>query len=131
MLYETVVIARQDISPSHVEEMAESFAKVLTDNKAKCTKTEYCGLRPLAYPMNKNRKGHYVVMNIDAAPEALDELERQMRINEDVLRFLSIRVEEHNDGPSPLYKQSRSYIEGATRGQVFRSNEATAEAEAK
>lgn len=121
MKYETVFIARQDISPAHVEELAERFTKVITSHEGTTNKTEYCGLRPLAYPIMKNRKGHYVLINIDAPAAAITELERQMRINEDILRYLTVKVEEHEEGPSALFKQSRSYIENATRGQIFRT----------
>lgn len=122
MLYETVVIARQDISPAHVEELSEQFGKIIKSHKGKVTKTEYCGLRPLAYPIKKNRKGHYVILNIDSPANAVKELERLMRINEDVLRFLTISVEELNNGPSALFKQSRNYVDNATRGQIFKAD---------
>lgn len=131
MFYECVIIARQDISPAHVEVLAEQFVKIVNKNLGKVTKTEYCGVRPFAYPIKKNRKGHYLILNIDAPPAAKNELERNLSINEDILRFQTIKVEELNDGPSALFKQSRNYVESATRGQIFRteSDEASASEE--
>ena len=105
-LYENVFIARQDISGAQVEALADSFAQLITDNGGEVKKREYWGLRNLAYRMRKNRKGHYVLMNIDAPPAAIAELERTMRINEDVLRYLTIRVEALDEGPSAIM-QSR------------------------
>lgn len=122
MFYECVIIARQDISPAHVEGLAEQFVEIIKKNKGKVTKTEYCGLRPFAYPIKKNRKGHYVILNVDAPSDSMKELERNLKINEDILRFQTVRVEELNDGPSALYKQSRNYVENATRGQIFKTD---------
>ncbi|MDP9196726.1 MAG: 30S ribosomal protein S6 [Pseudomonadota bacterium] len=101
-LYENILIARQDISPAQAEQLAESMAAVVRDNGGKVTKTEMWGLRTLAYKINKNRKGHYVLMNLDAPPAAVKELERTMRINEDIIRFLTVRVEKLEDGPSVM-----------------------------
>ncbi len=100
--YESVFIARQDIAASQVDALIERFEGVITANGGKVTKKENWGLRSLAYRMNKNRKGHYVLFNIDAPAKALIELERQMRFDEDVIRYLSIRVEELDDAPSAM-----------------------------
>lgn len=113
--YENIFIARQDLAPSQVEALTETFSKIVKDNGGKVTKSEYCGLRPLAYPIEKNRKGHYVLLNIEAPNTLIVELERNMRIREDIIRYLTIQVEAHDEGPSPLLKQSRNFVEGNTR----------------
>src|ERR1700744_161068 len=113
-LYETVFIARQDISSAQAETLAETYSQMIADNGGKVTKTEHWGLKTLAFRMNKNRKGHYVLINIDAPPAAVLEMERNMRINEDVLRYMSIRVDEHEEGPSAMM-QSRGGA-GGERG---------------
>ena len=100
--YETVFIARQDITSAQAETLAETYSQLITDNGGKVTKTEHWGLKTLAFRMNKNRKGHYVLFNIDAPAAAVLEMERNMRINEDVLRYMSIRVDEHEEGPSAM-----------------------------
>lgn len=119
--YENIFIVRQDLAPSQVENLTETFAKVIKDQGGKVKKTEYCGLRPLAYPIKKNRKGHYVLMNLETSADSITELERNMRIREDVIRYLTIQVEALDEGPSPLLKQSRNYVESSTRGQVFQA----------
>ena len=101
-LYETVFIARQDITSAQAETLAETYSQLITDNGGKVTKTEHWGLKTLAFRMNKNRKGHYVLFNIDAPSAAVLEMERNMRINEDVLRYMSIRVDELEEGPSAM-----------------------------
>ena len=101
-LYEHVFIARQDISPAQVEGLTETLAKIVTDNGGKIEKSEYWGLRNLQYKINKNRKGHYSLFNIDGPAQAVEELERQEKINDDVLRSLTLRVEELNSDPSPV-----------------------------
>ena len=100
--YETVFIARQDISSAQAEALAETYTQMIVDNGGSVTKTEHWGLKTLAFRMNKNRKGHYVLFNIDAPSAAVLEMERNMRINEDVLRYMSIRVDEHEEGPSAM-----------------------------
>ncbi len=108
-LYEHVFIARQDISPAQVEGLTETLAKIVTDNGGKIEKSEYWGLRSLQYKIAKNRKGHYSLFNIEGPAGAVQELERQERINEDVLRAMTIRVEELNAEPSPvLSRRDRS-----------------------
>src|SRR5215469_1181143 len=100
--YETVFIARQDITSAQAETLAETYSQLIADNGGKVTKTEHWGLKTLAFRMNKNRKGHYVLFNLDAPPAAVLEMERNMRINEDVLRYMSIRVDELEEGPSAM-----------------------------
>jgi small subunit ribosomal protein S6 len=99
-LYENVFIARQDISGAQVDALADAFTQLVADNGGEVKKREYWGLRNLAYRMRKNRKGHYVLFNIEAPPAALAELERTMRINEDVIRYLTLRVDALEEGPS-------------------------------
>lgn len=104
--YENVFIARQDISSNQVEALGETFANIISANGGQVTKREFWGLKNLSYRVKKNRKGHYVLFNIDAPAAAVHEMERNMRINEDVLRYLTIRVEELEEGPSAML-QSR------------------------
>jgi small subunit ribosomal protein S6 len=105
--YENVFIARQDVSSAQVEALTDTFANLVTEHGGKVTKREYWGLRNLAYRIKKNRKGHYVLLNLDAPPVAVNELERNMRINEDVLRYLTVHVETLEEGPSAMM-QARS-----------------------
>ena len=105
--YENIFIARQDISTAQVEALADTFANLVAENGGKVEKREYWGLRNLAYRMKKNRKGHYVLFNLEAPPAAVSELERNMRINEDVLRYLTVRVEALETEPSAMM-QSRN-----------------------
>lgn len=99
-LYEHVFLARQDVTSQQVEELLEQYKGVLTENGGSVGKTEYWGVKSLAYRINKNRKAHFTLVNIDAPPAAVAEMERQMKINEDILRFMTIRVEEHETEPS-------------------------------
>lgn len=103
-LYESVFIARQDIAVPQVEALTEAFKKIITDDNGSVPKDEYWGLRSIAYRIKKNRKGHYVLMNIDAPSSAILEMERQMRINEDILRYMTIRVDELEEGPSVIMR---------------------------
>lgn len=121
-LYESVYIARPDISPAQVEALTADWTKILEDNGGKVTKDEYWGLKTLAYRIKKNRKGHYSLMNIDAAPAALAELERNMRLSEDVLRYISIRVDEHEEGPSVMM-QNRGGRDDRERGRERESDD--------
>ena len=111
-LYESVFIARQDIAASQVDALIERFEGVVTANGGKVTKKENWGLSSLAYRMNKNRKGYYVLFNIDAPAKALIELERQMRFDEDVIRYLSVRVDELEEGPSAMLSNKGKEIKG-------------------
>tara|TARA_B100000029_G_scaffold501471_1_gene574945 strand:+ start:184 stop:642 length:459 start_codon:yes stop_codon:yes gene_type:complete len=98
--YETVFIARQDILAPQVDGLIDTFEKILKSHGGKITKKEQWGLRTLAYKIKKNRKGHYVLINIDGTPDAIHEMEKQMQLHEDVLRFLTIKVEALEEGPS-------------------------------
>ena len=100
--YEHVVITRPDISPAQVDSFVEELSGFLNEKGATIGKTEYWGLRNLAYPIKKQRKGHYSLINIDAPAEAIHELERRQRLSEDVMRYMTIRVEELSDEPSPV-----------------------------
>jgi small subunit ribosomal protein S6 len=103
--YETVFIARQDVTSNQVESLAQQYTNVIKDAGGQVAKTELCGLRQLAYKIKKNKKGHYVLLNYTCPSEAVTEMERQMGINEDVLRFLTVRVEGLDKNPSPLMQQ--------------------------
>lgn len=105
-LYEHVFLARQDISNQQAEGLMQDFRKVIEEGGGTIGKTEYWGLKPIAYKIRKNRKAHYALMNIDAPHEAVAELERQMRLNSDIIRFMTIRVDEHEDGPSAMMRRS-------------------------
>ncbi len=100
--YEHVFIARQDVSPQQVEVLLEAFKNVITEGGGQVGKTEYWGLRNLAYRIRKNRKGHYVLMDIDALPAAVAEMERQMGIHEDVLRFMTLRTKQMDEKPTVM-----------------------------
>jgi len=100
-LYEHVFLARQEVSPQQVEAMIEEFSQVIKEGGGTVGKTEYWGLKTLAYKIKKNRKAHYALMNIDAPAHVVAEMERRMRISSDVLRFLTVRVDEHETEPSP------------------------------
>ena len=104
-LYEHVFLARQDLAQAQVDALAENASKIITDNGGKIAKTETWGLRSIAYRIAKNRKGHYVALDIDAPAAAIAELERQSNINEDIIRFLTIRVDEHESGPSAMMRR--------------------------
>ena len=105
-LYEHVFLARQDISPQQVEALVQGFRTLIEEQGGKVGKTEYWGLRSLAYRIKKNRKAHYELLNIDAPPAAVSELERQMRLSTDIIRFLTVRVDEHEAGPSAMMRRS-------------------------
>ena len=115
-LYENVFIARQDISGAQVEGLADGFSQLIVDNGGEIKKREYWGLRNLAYRMKKNRKGHYVLFHVQAPAPALAELERTMRINEDVLRYLTIRVDAFDEGPSAIMLSRGGRDDRARRG---------------
>jgi len=105
-LYEHVFLARQDISAQQVEGLLQSFRSILEERGGSVGKTEYWGLKSLTYRIKKNRKAHYALMNIDAPHEAVAELERQMRLSTDVIRFLTIKVDEHDPAPSPMMRRA-------------------------
>jgi len=104
-LYEHVFLARQDVSAQQVEKLMETFQSIIKDNGGSIGKTEYWGLKNLAYRIKKKRKAHYALMNIDAPHEAVAEMERQMRIESDVIRFLTLRVDELDEAPSAMMKR--------------------------
>ena len=103
--YESVFIARQDITSAQVDALSAEFAEIIRKNGGQVTKTESWGLRTLAYRIKKNRKGHYVLFNLDAPAAAVQELERNMRLHEDVLRYLTVHVEELEAGPSAILRR--------------------------
>ena len=101
-LYESVIIGRQDLTPNQFEELIDDFIKIIESYKGAIKKRENWGLRNLAYKINKNRKGHYVLLNIDSSSDAIIEYERLMRLNEDIIRFLTIRISSVDEKSSPL-----------------------------
>ena len=112
-LYEHVFLARQDLAQAQVDALAENATKIIADNGGSVVKTETWGLRGLAYRIAKNRKAHYVMLDIDAPAPAMAELERQTGINEDVIRFMTIRVDTQEKGPSAMMrKQDRERSRG-------------------
>jgi small subunit ribosomal protein S6 len=128
--YESVFIARQDVSAAQVDSLIETFTGILSAQGATVAKKEYWGLRSLAYRIAKNRKGHYVLLNIDGPAAAVTEMERTMRINEDVIRYLTIRVEKHEEGPSVMMqsrgregRDERGGREGRDGGRYNRDSE--------
>ena len=105
--YETVFIARQDLSDAQVKSLTEKFCKIIKDAGGKVHKTENWGLRTLAYRIQKNRRGHYVLIESDTSSESIQEMERNMRIEEDVLRYMSVREEALSKGPSAIMNKNR------------------------
>ncbi len=103
--YEHIYLARQDVSAQQVEELTANLVKILEEKGGSVVSKEYWGLKSLAYKIRKNRKAHYTLLNIKAPYAAMEEMERQMRINEDILRFLTLRVDELNDGPSIMMQK--------------------------
>ncbi len=101
-IYETVLIARQDLSDAQVKEITETCEKIIKDEKGKVLKVENWGLRTLAYRINKNRKGHYVLIESDTPAPAIIEMERVLRLNEDVLRYMTIKLEKASEGQSVI-----------------------------
>ena len=102
--YEHIFIARQDIQPQQVEAISADLTKIIADNGGKVTKTEQWGLRTLAYRIKKYKKGHYVLLNIDAPSDAIAELERNERIHEDIVRYMTVRVDELEEGDSVVLR---------------------------
>jgi len=115
-LYESTYIARHDMSTQQVEGLAETMANLVREHGGEVTKTEHWGLKTLAYRIKKNRKGHYVFFNIDAPAEAMAEFERNLRLNEDVLRYLTIRVDEHETEPSAMLRARAGRDDRGRRG---------------
>ena len=118
-LYEHVFLARQDLAQAQVDALAETATKIIEDNGGKVVRTETWGLRNIAYRIAKNRKAHYVMLDIDAPAPAMAELERQTGINEDVIRYMTIRVDAHEKGPSAMMrKQDRERTRGPRREEM-------------
>jgi len=115
-LYEHVFLARQDLAQAQVDALAEAATKIVEDNHGKVTKTETWGLRSLAYRIAKNRKAHYVMLDIDAPAGVVAELERQTAINEDVIRYMTIKVDAHEAGPSAMMRRGERNEREGRRG---------------
>ena len=115
-LYEHVFLARQDASTQQVEELTTQMTGIVEGLGGKVVKTENWGVRSLTYRMSKNRKAHFVLLNIDAPSAAVTEIERQERISEDVIRYLTVRVEEHEEGPSAMMRKADRDRERDDRG---------------
>lgn len=120
--YEHTFIARQDLSPQQAQALADTYAGLIAEHGGEVTKNEYWGLRNLAYRMRKNRKGHYLHLNLKADAAAVDELERQQRLSDDIIRYLTVKVDELEEGPSVLMhartsreERSRRHDEGGRR----------------
>jgi small subunit ribosomal protein S6 len=105
-LYEHIFLARQDLSQAQVDALAATATEIVEAGQGKVTKTETWGLKSLAYKIARNRKAHYVLLNIDAPAGVVAELERQTKINEDIIRWLTVRVDEHEAGPSVMMRKS-------------------------
>ena len=129
-LYESVFISRQDISAGQVDTLADEMEKLILDNGGSVARREYWGLRNLAYRMKKNRKGHYIMFNLDAPSEAVQEMERNLRLHEDVLRYITIRLEELRADASPMMhgKGDRDRADRRGRDEEGRKEESVAEA---
>src|ERR1700759_1706350 len=117
-LYENVFIARQDVPATQVETLTTQFEELVKGLGGTVSKKEYWGLRSLAFRIKKNRKGHYTLLNIDAPAAAVKELERTMSINEDIIRYLTVRVDALEEGPSAVMTRSREKSDrpGGNRG---------------
>ena len=123
--YESVFIARQDVSAAQVDTLTDGFVKIVEEQGGKVTKREPWGLRNLTFRIKKNRKGHYVLLNIDAPAAAINEMERNMRINEDIIRYLTVRVEALEEGPSAMLRarEERDRGDRGERGGRFRDDD--------
>jgi small subunit ribosomal protein S6 len=115
-LYEHVFLARQDLAQAQVDALAEAATKIVDDGQGKVVKTESWGLRSLAYRIAKNRKAHYVMLEIDAPTGVVAELERQLGINEDIIRFMTVKVDGHENGPSAMMRRGERDRERGGRG---------------
>ena len=129
--YENIFIARQDISSAQVDALTDQFTKLLTENGGNIAKKEYWGLRNLAYRIKKNRKGHYVLLNVEAPPAAMQEMERVMGLNEDVLRFLTVRIDALEEGPSAMMQSRNRERSGYGRDRGFGGEESGEEFESE
>jgi small subunit ribosomal protein S6 len=122
-LYEHVFLTRQDASAQQVEELTAQFKGIIEQMGGKVAKTEQWGAKSLAYRLRKNRKAHFTLLNIEAPPAALNEIERQERLSEDVLRYLTVRVDEHEEGPSAMMRKVDRDRERDDRGFGFRDRD--------
>ncbi len=122
-LYEHVFLTRQDASAQQVEELTGQFKGVIEQMGGKVAKVEQWGVKSLSYRLRKNRKAHFTLFNVDAPPAALNEIERQERLNEDILRYLTVRVEEHELGPSAMMRKADREREREERGFGFRDRD--------
>ena len=122
-LYEHVFLARQDVSAQQVEELTAQFKGVVEQLGGKVTKVEQWGVKSLSYRLRKNRKAHFTFMNVDAPSAAINEIERQERLNEDVVRYLSVRVDEHEEGPSAMMRKVDRDRDRDDRGGGFRDRD--------
>ena len=122
-LYEHVFLTRQDASAQQVEDLTTQFKAVIEQMGGKVAKTEQWGVKSLAYRLRKNRKAHFTMFNIDAPPAALNEIERQERLSEDVVRYLTVRVREHEEGPSAMMRKVDRDRERDDRGFGFRDRD--------
>ena len=104
-LYEHIFLARQDLSQAQVDALAATATEIVEANDGKVTKTETWGLKNLAYKIDRNRKAHFVLLNVEGPGGVVEELERQTRINEDVIRYMTVRVDEHETGPSVMMRK--------------------------
>ena len=121
-LYEHVFLARQDASTQQVEDLTTQMTGIVEQLGGKVVKMESWGVRSLTYRMNKNRKAHFVLLNIDGPSTAVAEIERQERISEDVIRYLTVRVEEHEEGPSAMMRKADRDRDRDDRGGGFRGD---------
>lgn len=124
-LYESTFIARQDMSRQDVTKLAESLAAIAEQGGGKVLKNEYWGLKSLSYRINKARKGHYAMLALDAPPAALHEMERNIRINEDIVRCVTVRVDEMEEGPSVMMQQARARDDYAAAAPEAAAEETT------
>ena len=116
-LYEHVFLARQDLAQAQVDALAEMATKIIEEGKGKVVKAETWGLRSLAYRIAKNRKAHYVMLEIDAPTGVVAELERQLNINEDIIRFMTVRIDELESGPSAMMRRGERDRARGERGE--------------
>ena len=123
-LYESVIIGRQDLTTSQFETIVNEFISVIESLKGKIQKKESWGLRNLAYKINKNRKGHYMLLNIDGPADAIIEYERLMRLHEDIIRFLTMRIKSLDEKPSPLMSNKNDRQKSVSADDISESTEA-------
>lgn len=121
-LYESTFVVRQDVSRTDVNKITDEFSEIVKQQGGSVVKNEYWGLRNLAYRINKNRKGHYVMLALDASHEAVKELERNIGLHEDVVRHLTVRVDAIEEGPSVMLQKSSRDEEGGESSSTFVEN---------